>query len=127
MLYRCYRFLNTSARLALVKSVIQPDMDYGAVIWNNGSAQVANRLNRIEKRYLRVLEGLSYRDRTSMVGGVSSLLNKFGIRSVKCRQMLHLGRLVQPGILDNRDKKRTHGTVYCDATQVTRHAPSTSF
>ena len=28
VLYRCYRFLNTSARLALVKSVIQPDMDY---------------------------------------------------------------------------------------------------
>ena len=98
VLYRCYRFLNTSARLALVKSVIQPDMDYGAVIWNNGSAQVANRLNRIEKRHLRVLEGLSYRDRTSMVGGVSSLLNKFGIRSVKCRHMLHLGRLVQRSI-----------------------------
>ena len=98
VLYRCYRFLNTAARQALVKSVIQPDMDYRAVIWNNDSAQVTNRLNRIEKRYFRVLEGLSYRDRTSMVGGVSSLLSKLELRSVQYRHLLHLGRFFHRSI-----------------------------
>ena len=48
--YRCHRLLQKRL-LVLEKSVIQPCLDYGSVIWSNGSAGTKNRLLRIEKRY----------------------------------------------------------------------------
>ena len=53
-LYRCHRLLDHHSRLAIVKSVIQPDLDYCVVVWNNGTAGITKRIQRIEKRFLRL-------------------------------------------------------------------------
>ena len=62
VLYRCHRLLSNAARLAFVRSVIQPDLDYGAAVWADGSTGVISRLAQIQKRYLRCLAGLRYDD-----------------------------------------------------------------
>ena len=71
--YRCHRILSEKDRLALVKSVIQLGLDYGTVLLSNESAGIQNRLLRIEKKYLRVLEGPTYRDRTDAAGGLQHI------------------------------------------------------
>ena len=54
---RSFKLLNVSARVAFVQSIIQPDLDYCSSIWNDGSAGISARLQRIEKRCLRALDG----------------------------------------------------------------------
>ena len=68
--YRCHRILSEKDRLALV---IQLGLDYGTVVLSNESAGIQNRLLRIEKKYLRVLEGPTYRDRTDAAGGLQHI------------------------------------------------------
>ena len=80
ILYRCHHLFDHHSRLAIVKSVIQPDLDYCAVVWNNGTAAIAKRIQRIEKRFLRVLYGLKPREST---GNMSSAFSKFGLQSHK--------------------------------------------
>ena len=89
MFYRCHRLLSEKARLALVKSVIQPGLDYGSVVWSNGSAGIQSRLLRIEKR---VLEDLTYRDRTDAAGGLKHLFSKYRLRSYSSRHCSQLGQ-----------------------------------
>ena len=93
VLYRCHRLLSNAARLAFVRSVIQPDLDYGAAVWADGSAGVISRLAQIEKRYLRCLAGLRYDDSTASVGGVAALLDLFRLNPIRTRHATQLGML----------------------------------
>ena len=93
VLYRCHRLLSNAARLAFVRSVIQPDLDYGAAVWADGSAGVISRLAQIEKRYLRCLAGLRYDDSTASVGGVAALLDLFRLNPIRTRYATQLGML----------------------------------
>ena len=90
ILYRCHHLLDHHSRLAIVKSVIRPDLDYCAVVWNNGTAGIAKRIQRIEKRFLRVLSGLKLREST---GNMSSVFSKFGLQSHQARHSFYLGTL----------------------------------
>ena len=90
VLYRCHRLLSNAARLAFVRSVIQPDLDYGAAVWADGSAGVISRLAQIEKRYLRCLAGLRYDDSTASVGGVAALLDLFRLNPIRTRHATQL-------------------------------------
>ena len=93
VLYRCHRLLSNAARLAFVRSVIQPDLDYGAAVWADGSAGVISRLAQIEKRYLRCLAGLRYDDSTASVGGVAALLDLFRLNPIRTRHATQLEML----------------------------------
>ena len=62
VLYRSFKLLNVPARVAFVRSIIQPDLDYCSSICNDGSAGISAKLQRIEKRCLRVLDGCRGRE-----------------------------------------------------------------
>ena len=78
IIYRCHHLLDHHSRLAIVKSVIQPDLDYCTVVWNNGTVGIAKWNQRIGKRFLRVFSGLKPREST---GNMSSVFSKFGLQS----------------------------------------------
>ena len=70
--------------------MIQSDLDYCVVVWNNGTAGIAKRIQRVEKRFLRVLSGLKPRQST---GNMSSVFSKFGLQSHQARHSSYLGTL----------------------------------
>ena len=47
VLYRSFKLLNVPARVSLVRLIIQPDLDYCSSIWNDGSAGILAKLQRI--------------------------------------------------------------------------------
>ena len=69
--------------MAFVRSIIQPDLDYCSSIWNDGSAGISAKLQRIEKRCLRVLDGRRGREP----------LAKYGLSTCKTRHAFYLGSL----------------------------------
>ena len=80
--------------MAFVRSIIQPDLDYCSSIWNDGSASISDRLQRIEKRCLRALDGRRGREPT---GNISPILAKFGPSTCKTRHAFYLGFLAHRG------------------------------
>ena len=96
VLYRSFKFLNVPARVAFVRSIIQPDLYYCSSIWNDGSAGISDMLQRIEKRCLRVLDGRRGRKPT---GDISPILAKYGLRTCKTRHAFYLGSLAHRGFL----------------------------
>ena len=80
--------------MAFVRSIIQPDLDYCSSIWNDGSAGISAKLQRIEKRCLRVLDGPRGREST---GDISPILAKYGLSTCKTRHSFYLGSLAHRG------------------------------
>ena len=50
--------------MVFVRLIIQLDLDYCSSIWNDVSAGISAKLQRIEKRCLRVLDGRCGREPT---------------------------------------------------------------
>ena len=52
ILYRSFKLPSVPACVAFVQSIIQLDLDYCFSIWNDASAGISAKLQRIEKRCL---------------------------------------------------------------------------
>ena len=87
-LYRARSQLNAPARVAFVRSIIQPDVDYCSVVWDSGSHSISSRLRQIDKRCLRLLAGIRFREPT---GDLPNLFNRFNLHSFDLRHQFSLG------------------------------------
>ena len=94
VLYRSFKLFNVPGHVAFVRSIIQPDLDYCSSIWNDGSTGISAKLQRIEKRCLRVLDGRRGREPT---GDISPILEKYGLSTCKTRHAFYLGSLAHRG------------------------------
>ena len=91
VLYRSFNLLNVPARVAFVRSISQPDLDYYSSVLNYGAAGISAGLQTIEKRChestMVVMVG------SPCTGDISPILAKYGLSTCKTRHASYLGYL----------------------------------
>ena len=88
VMYRARSHLNAPARVAFVRSIIQPDVDYCSVGWDSGSNLISSRLRQIDKRCLRLLAGRRLCEPT---GDLTALFDCFHLHQYDLRHRFFLG------------------------------------